>query len=416
VTGSGSTRHIDYLLTDRLGSVDAVANANGVLTETRGYDAFGKPRTGSWADAAPPRLGTTANTPHGFTGHEHLDGVELIHMNGRVYDYNIGRFTGVDPVIQAPLNSQSFNPYSYILNNPLSGTDPTGYEGNCSDGSSGNCASVQAEQANLQAPPTGSHISNGSTSAGPGYNIQVADHSMSSGSNGAKQGASPTPESRQTSQGAAQSGAPSTRPNDGNANGAASGGIGGVHEQYSETHTVGNSSDTQGKSEDPPPYAARMAQLQVKYPAITSDILKAAFQFLSTVNPKSAYAESGKALTEYSTALDKNGGKVEMTGVRQGSAGHSPFSIGPNTVGLPHTHGSGGDWTYQFFSRDDVNAASAAGRSIPVLLSNEAGDFRVFYPGMRVGGVPAGSITRLPMGGAEGFTLCSACVPTRPQR
>ncbi|MGB0942698.1 MAG: RHS repeat-associated core domain-containing protein [Marinomonas sp.] len=48
-------------------------------------------------------------------------------MNGRVYDYNLGRFLSVDPFIQAPGNSQSINPYSYIMNNPLSGTDPTGY-------------------------------------------------------------------------------------------------------------------------------------------------------------------------------------------------------------------------------------------------------------------------------------------------
>ncbi|KKK43917.1 hypothetical protein LCGC14_3167750, partial [marine sediment metagenome] len=53
--------------------------------------------------------------------------VELIHMNGRVYDYNLGRFMSVDPFIQSPTNSQSINPYSYIMNNPLSGTDPTGY-------------------------------------------------------------------------------------------------------------------------------------------------------------------------------------------------------------------------------------------------------------------------------------------------
>ena len=48
-------------------------------------------------------------------------------MNGRVYDYNLGRFLSVDPLIQAPGNSQSINPYSYIMNNPLSGMDPTGY-------------------------------------------------------------------------------------------------------------------------------------------------------------------------------------------------------------------------------------------------------------------------------------------------
>jgi len=48
-------------------------------------------------------------------------------MNGRVYDYNLGKFLSVDPIIQSPGNSQSLNPYSYIMNNPLSGTDPSGY-------------------------------------------------------------------------------------------------------------------------------------------------------------------------------------------------------------------------------------------------------------------------------------------------
>uniref|UniRef100_UPI0035A5BEC0 hypothetical protein n=1 Tax=Alteromonas lipotrueae TaxID=2803814 RepID=UPI0035A5BEC0 len=32
-----------------------------------------------------------------------------------------------DPFIQAPMNSQSYNRYSYVLNNPLSYTDPSGY-------------------------------------------------------------------------------------------------------------------------------------------------------------------------------------------------------------------------------------------------------------------------------------------------
>ncbi len=48
-------------------------------------------------------------------------------MNGRVYDYNLGRFLSVDPFIQGVGNSQGINPYSYGMNNPLSGTDPTGY-------------------------------------------------------------------------------------------------------------------------------------------------------------------------------------------------------------------------------------------------------------------------------------------------
>jgi GH24 family phage-related lysozyme (muramidase) len=48
-------------------------------------------------------------------------------MNGRVYDPNLGRFLSVDPVFEFPTNTQSLNPYTYVLNNPLSMTDPTGY-------------------------------------------------------------------------------------------------------------------------------------------------------------------------------------------------------------------------------------------------------------------------------------------------
>ncbi len=72
--------------------------------------------------------GTVTN--NGFTGHEHLDDVYLIQMNGRMYDYRLGRFLSVDPIISNPASSRSINPYSYIGNNPLSGVDPTGYEWN----------------------------------------------------------------------------------------------------------------------------------------------------------------------------------------------------------------------------------------------------------------------------------------------
>ena len=50
-----------------------------------------------------------------------------VFIKGRMYDYNNGRFLSVDPFIQSPSSTQSLNPYTYIQNNPLSGTDPTGY-------------------------------------------------------------------------------------------------------------------------------------------------------------------------------------------------------------------------------------------------------------------------------------------------
>ncbi|WP_126767268.1 RHS repeat-associated core domain-containing protein [Aliidiomarina iranensis] len=48
-------------------------------------------------------------------------------MGGRIYDAHIGRFLQADPFVQSPSNSQNFNRYSYVLNNPLSYTDPSGY-------------------------------------------------------------------------------------------------------------------------------------------------------------------------------------------------------------------------------------------------------------------------------------------------
>ncbi|WP_046354552.1 RHS repeat-associated core domain-containing protein, partial [Pseudoalteromonas luteoviolacea] len=38
-----------------------------------------------------------------------------------------GRFMQTDPFVQAPSNLQNYNRYSYVLNNPLSFTDPSGY-------------------------------------------------------------------------------------------------------------------------------------------------------------------------------------------------------------------------------------------------------------------------------------------------
>jgi len=48
-------------------------------------------------------------------------------MNGRIYDPKLGRMLQADPFVQSPTNSQSLNRYSYVLNNPLSYTDPSGY-------------------------------------------------------------------------------------------------------------------------------------------------------------------------------------------------------------------------------------------------------------------------------------------------
>ena len=49
-------------------------------------------------------------------------------MNGRIYDPLLGRFLSADRIVDGPLNLQGYNRYSYVKNNPLTFSDPTGYE------------------------------------------------------------------------------------------------------------------------------------------------------------------------------------------------------------------------------------------------------------------------------------------------
>ena len=62
----------------------------------------------------------------GYTSHEHFAEVGLIHMNGRLYDPLLRRFLNADENIQHPHNTQNYNKYGYVMNNPLMYNDPSG--------------------------------------------------------------------------------------------------------------------------------------------------------------------------------------------------------------------------------------------------------------------------------------------------
>lgn len=140
---------------DRLGSIQAIT-ALGETSQSLpslyasdakgrkslyGYDAWGQRCDASdWRGAASSQSTytwgwndptTTTNEddliPRGFTGHEMLDNLGLIHANGRIYDPLLSRFMSADPMVQAPYNLQNYNRYSYCMNNPLGYTDPSGY-------------------------------------------------------------------------------------------------------------------------------------------------------------------------------------------------------------------------------------------------------------------------------------------------
>ena len=62
----------------------------------------------------------------GFTGHEHLPLFKFVNMNGSLYDPLVGQFLNPDNYNQDAGFTQSFNRYSYCLNNPLKYSDPSG--------------------------------------------------------------------------------------------------------------------------------------------------------------------------------------------------------------------------------------------------------------------------------------------------
>lgn len=185
-----STNKVYYNYQDRLGSTSTMADGNGVVLP-RGrmvFDAFGMAREANFMaryrvgpeDATAGSLMLDGITDRGFTGHQHLDTLQLIHMNGRAYDFRLGRFLSVDPIIQFPANSQSLNPYSYILNNPLSGTDPTGYATSCGDVDVSESGSGTCEFTNKEGKTStvAYAVSSGKVALGAANNLGVVKYAV----------------------------------------------------------------------------------------------------------------------------------------------------------------------------------------------------------------------------------------------
>jgi len=129
----------DYRLVDHLGSTDAILGHDGAPSANDAQSTAASEQ--AWSAWGERRQATTLAflsnsslynfddqlTRKGYTGHEQIDLSGLIHMNGRVYDPRIARFIQADPVVQEPFYPQSLNRYTYVFNNPLNHTDPSGY-------------------------------------------------------------------------------------------------------------------------------------------------------------------------------------------------------------------------------------------------------------------------------------------------
>jgi RHS repeat-associated protein len=126
-SAAGNATTFEYYHRDHLNSVEVVSGGDGVSANPKSFDSYGRPRLLDWTSLDPFAIQSQSDS-RGYTGHEHIDETGLIHMNGRVYNPILGRFISADPTIQFAKVQQSYNRYSYVANNPLKYTDPTGYE------------------------------------------------------------------------------------------------------------------------------------------------------------------------------------------------------------------------------------------------------------------------------------------------
>ena len=118
-----------YATSDHLGSSDLIMDGSSAVLSKTSFTPFGARRGSNWqgVPSSSDYNTFTSTTRRGFTGHEMLDAVSLVHMNGRVYDPFMGKFLAADNIIENPAATQSINPYSYAWNDPLKFTDPSGH-------------------------------------------------------------------------------------------------------------------------------------------------------------------------------------------------------------------------------------------------------------------------------------------------
>ena len=120
----GSQNAMNYFTLDHLGSIAVAADASGAVTSRPSYDAWGRRRNADGTDD--PTCSNPSFTDRGFTNQEMLDDECMVNLNARIYDPTIARFLSPDPTVEQFTNLQDLNRYSYVGNNPLSLTDPSG--------------------------------------------------------------------------------------------------------------------------------------------------------------------------------------------------------------------------------------------------------------------------------------------------
>jgi len=111
ITSSGA---VQYYIGDHLGSTRQVRDSSRGLVFSTDYEPFGKPYSPSGTEA------------YKYTSEKHDDPTGLVYLRARQYDPDLGRFVSADPVLGSLSAPQTLNRFTYVVNNPLKYTDPSG--------------------------------------------------------------------------------------------------------------------------------------------------------------------------------------------------------------------------------------------------------------------------------------------------
>lgn len=107
----------NYYSNDHLGSASVVTDQNGTVVEQTAYDPWGNITSGG------------TNGKYQYTGQEKDSETGLDYYNARYYNPAIQHFTQADTLVADAYNPQTLNRYSYVQNNPIAYTDPSGNHG-----------------------------------------------------------------------------------------------------------------------------------------------------------------------------------------------------------------------------------------------------------------------------------------------
>ena len=113
----GSTWTPSFYGYDGHGNVRFLTNNAGTVTDSYDYDAFGLPITST---------GTTPNN-YLYSGEQYDSTLGAYYLRARYYNPATGRFlTMDDPAFDDTTDPRTLHKYSYALNDPLDGIDPSG--------------------------------------------------------------------------------------------------------------------------------------------------------------------------------------------------------------------------------------------------------------------------------------------------